>query len=182
MNPGVLVLVVGPSGAGKDALIAAAREAYAADPRYRFARRVITRPAGPGGEQHEAATEEEFAARDFALAWRAHGLAYGIPADVVDDVARGHVVVANVSRTVIAEAAQRFAVRVIVVTAPSHVLAARLAARGREDPADAGRRLARAVALPEAVPAETVVNDATLAEGVARFLAALRRSWRPEVG
>lgn len=176
MTFGVLVLVVGPSGAGKDALLAAAREACASDSRFRFVRRVITRPADAGGEAHEAVTEAAFAARDFALSWRAHGLAYGIPADIAADLAAGRVVVANVSRAVIAEAARRFPVRVIAVTAPPEVLAARLAARGREDAAEAARRLARAVALPERVAIETVANDAMLAEGVARFLAALSRA------
>ena len=56
--------------------------------------------------------------RDFALQWQAHGLRYGIPADIADDLAAGVVVVANVSRGVIAEAADRFPVRVIEITAP----------------------------------------------------------------
>ncbi len=80
---GMLVLVVGPSGAGKDTLLEAARQALADDPRFRFVRRVITRPAEAGGEAHEAVTETEFAARDFALQWQAHGLRYGIPADAI---------------------------------------------------------------------------------------------------
>ena len=176
MTGGVLILVVGPSGAGKDALLAAAREACASEARFRFVRRVITRPADAGGEPHEAVTEAAFAARDFALVWRAHGLAYGIPADIAADLAAGRVVVANVSRTVIAEAARRFPVRVIAVTAPPDVLAARLAARGREDAAGTARRLVRAVGLPAGVPIETMANDATLAEGVTRFLAALSRA------
>ena len=46
----MLVLVVGPSGAGKDTLLAAAREALAGDPRIRFVRRAITRPAEAGHE------------------------------------------------------------------------------------------------------------------------------------
>ena len=176
MTAGVLVLVVGPSGAGKDALLDAARTAHAADARFRFVRRVITRPADAGGETHEAVTEAAFAARDFALSWRAHGLAYGIPADIAGDLAAGRVVVANASRAVIAEAARRFPVHVIAVTAPPDILAARLAARGREDAADAARRLTRTVALPAAVPVETVANDASLADGVTRFLAALSRA------
>ena len=176
MTAGVLVLVVGPSGAGKDALLAAGRVAYAANARFRFVRRVITRPADAGGETHEAVTEAAFAARDFALSWQAHGLAYGIPTDIAADLAAGRVVVANVSRAVIAEAARRFPVHVIAVTAPPDILAARLAARGREDAADAARRLARTVTLPTAVPVETVANDVSLAEGVARFLAALSRA------
>jgi ribose 1,5-bisphosphokinase len=169
----MLVLVVGPSGAGKDTLLEAARQTLADDPRFRFVRRVITRPADAGGEAHEPATAEEFAARDFALQWQAHGLSYGIPADAIEEDA---VVVANVSRTVIADAARRFPTRVIEVTAPSDVLAARLAARARETAADVAARVSRRVALPDHVHVETVVNDASLAEGVARFLAALTRA------
>jgi phosphonate metabolism protein PhnN/1,5-bisphosphokinase (PRPP-forming) len=169
----MLVLVVGPSGAGKDTLLDAARATLADDPRFRFVRRVITRPAEAGGEAHEAVTEAAFAERTFALAWGAHGLSYGIPDDIADDLAEGRVVVANVSRGVIAEAARRFPVRVIEVTAPPEVLAARLAARGRETGADIAARLARSVTLPVGVGVETVINDSTLESGIARFLAAL---------
>jgi ribose 1,5-bisphosphokinase len=63
-----------------------------------------------------------------------------------------------------------------VVTAPPEVLAARLAARGREDAAARVARLARAIALPAGVLVETVTNDTTQAEGAARFLAALSRA------
>jgi len=169
----MLILVVGPSGAGKDTLLAAAREALRQDARFHFAQRVITRPVDAGGEDHEAITEQEFAARDFALQWQAHGLRYGIPAEVVGNC---EVVVANVSRTVVAEAAERFSVRVIEVTAPPEVLAMRLAVRGREDEADVEARLTRAATLPKHVPVETVVNDGPLSDGVARFLAALSRA------
>lgn len=166
----MLVLVVGPSGAGKDTLLNAARQALADDARFRFVRRVITRPAEAGGEDHEPVSDAAFAARDFALSWQAHGLRYGIPADVADDLARGVVVVANVSRSVIAEAASRFPVRVIEVTAPADVLAARLAARGRETAADVAGRLARRVAMPEGIEVATVMNDATPEVGAKRFL------------
>jgi ribose 1,5-bisphosphokinase len=169
----MLVLVVGPSGAGKDTLLEAARQSLADDPRFRFARRVITRPADAGGEAHEAVSPEEFAKRVFALQWQAHGLSYGVPADVIDG---GAVVVANVSRTVIAEAARRYPVRVIEITAPAAVLAARLASRQRESASDVAARLSRHVDLPPDVAVETVMNDASLDEGVARFLAALNRA------
>ena len=169
----MLVLVVGPSGAGKDALLNAARAALRDDPRISFARRVITRPKDAGGEDHEPVTDAEFATRAFALSWAAHGLRYGIPAAAVQ---AAPVVVANVSRGVIADAAARFPVRVIEVTAPADVLAARLAARGRESADDVARRLARVATIPESVMVETVWNDTTLAEGEARFLAALRRA------
>ena len=159
----MLVLVVGPSGAGKDTLLNAARRALTDDIRFRFVRRVITRPAHAGGEDHEAVSEAEFVTRDFALQWAAHGLRYGIPIDVAEDIARGVTAVANVSRSVVAEAAERFPVQVIEVTAPPELLAARLATRGREKPADTAARLARRVTLPDAVPVRTVVNDAECA-------------------
>src|SRR4051812_2658786 len=123
----MLVLVVGPSGAGKDTLLGRARQVLAHEPRIRFVRRVITRPAEAGHEDHEPVTEAEFARRRYALHWQAHGLSYGIPADIAGDLARGRVVVANVSRGVVADAASRFPVRVVCVTAPPELLAARLA-------------------------------------------------------
>jgi phosphonate metabolism protein PhnN/1,5-bisphosphokinase (PRPP-forming) len=174
----MLVLVVGPSGAGKDTLLDAARTALDGDARFRFVRRVITRPAEAGGEAHEAVTPAEYATRRFALRWHAHGIDYGISEDIETDLAAGRVVVASVSRGVIAEAASRYPVHVIEVTAPTHVLAARLAARGREDADDIARRLARDVPLADGVPTEKVVNDSTLEAGAARFLAALSRAAR----
>jgi ribose 1,5-bisphosphokinase len=169
----MLVLVVGPSGAGKDTLLEGAKQALANDPRFHFVRRVITRAADAGGEVHEAVTDAEFAMRDFALQWQAHGLHYGIPADAIE----GRVVaVANVSRTVVAEAARRFVVQVIEVTAPSHIIAARLASRRREGAVDIAARMARTVALPDDVAVETVINDGSLETGVMRFVAALNRA------
>jgi ribose 1,5-bisphosphokinase len=174
----MLILVVGPSGAGKDTLLNAARATLAHDPRFRFVRRVITRPADAGGEAHEAVAEAEFARRRFALSWEAHGLCYGIPADIEADLEAGRVVVANVSRGVIAKAARRYPVRVIQITAPPDVLAARLSSRGRESAADIAARLSRAVALPSEVETETLVNDSTPEAGVVRLVAALR-AWVP---
>lgn len=169
---GTLFLVVGPSGAGKDSLITAAR----AKPSERFAfpRRVITRPV-EASENHEACTDEVFAHREargeFALSWRAHGLRYGVPIFEAA-LASGRHVVLNVSRDVVEAARTRFdPVRVIEVTAPAHVLAARLKARGREDETAIDERLSRA----RAVRADaTVVNDGALEAAVATFVRALQ--------
>jgi ribose 1,5-bisphosphokinase len=170
----MIFAVVGPSGAGKDLLI---RGALAARPDLHLVRRVITRLANAGSEDHEPATEEEFLARvargDFALFWHAHGLSYGLPRQAFD--VPGDVMF-NGSRAVLSDAARVFpGLRVVVVTAPDDILAARLAARGRESMDDIRARLARAsFTLPEGIEARTVVNDATPDEGVARFLAALQ--------
>lgn len=170
----MLILVVGPSGAGKDTVLGIARLALAGDPRFRFVRRVITRPADAGGEDHEAVTEAAFAERSFALQWKAHGLSYGIPPDVTEDLARGVVVVANVSRGVIAQAAARFPVRVIEVTAPPELLAQRLAARGRETADDVAGRLSRDIPIPDHVLTDTIMNETTPADAANRFIAAIQ--------
>jgi ribose 1,5-bisphosphokinase len=74
---------------------------------------------------------------------------------------------------VIADAAERFPVRVIEITAPPDILAQRLAGRGRETGDDVTRRLARNVPIPGHVPVDTVVNDQTPAEAADRFISAL---------
>ena len=176
----MLIAVVGPSGAGKDTLMAGARTALAWDARFRFVRRAITRPAEAGSEPHEALTEAAFIARrdagGFALHWQAHGLHYGIPRDIEGDMEARRVVIANLSRAVLLEAAARYPLRVLNITAPMMVLSARLAARGRETGADIAARLAREIAVPDGLDVERVVNDADVAQGVARVLAALNRA------
>lgn len=176
----MLVAVVGPSGAGKDTLMGLARARLAGDARFVFVQRAITRPAQAGGEDHRAVSAADFAAEraagGFALWWDAHGLSYGIPRVIEHDMAAGRVVVANLSRGVLADAATRYRLRVLVITAPVAVLAARLAARGREDAADIAARLAREAALPEGLEIVTVMNDAMPEEGAMRVAAVLSRA------
>jgi phosphonate metabolism protein PhnN/1,5-bisphosphokinase (PRPP-forming) len=176
----MLVLVVGPSGAGKDTLLDAARETLADDRRFVFARRCITRPADAGGEAHEALSEAVFetrrAAGGFALWWRAHGLSYGIPSAIETELAAGRVVIASVSRAVVAEAASRYPVRVVEITAPPAVLATRLAQRRREDADGIAERLSRQIALPDRVEVVRVANDGSIAQGAARLLDAISRA------
>lgn len=176
-----LVAVVGPSGAGKDMLMAMA---CAAHPDIRAARRVITRPAGAGGEDFEGVTEADFAKRalggDFALHWRAHGLGYGIPAR---ELTGPGTVLFNASRAVLPQAGAQFPdLTVLLVTAPPHILAARLAARGRESPTDQAGRLERAgFALPHGIAYREVVNDSSADAGLARFMQALSSASAPPV-
>ncbi len=170
MSAGRLILVVGPSGAGKDTLLGFARDTLRGRDDIVFARRVITRPAD-ATEDHEAVSEAEFSSRDYLLSWQAHGLSYGIPAACEADLAAGRTVVANVSRRIIPAARARFNCVVVEITAPPAVLAARLAARGRESAADIEARLARQVGASEADV--VLVNDEPVETGGKRFVDAL---------
>jgi ribose 1,5-bisphosphokinase len=171
--------VVGPSGVGKDTLIDGARAALADNPAVIFVRRDITRPAEAGGEDHRPISEEEFerreAAGDYALSWRAHGLCYGVPADILQDLAAGRTVVVNVSRGVIDETRRRLgAVRVVSVSADPEQLAERLRQRGRESETEIADRIARAQAY--GVTGDDVIalrNDGSREAGVMAMIRAI---------
>lgn len=158
---GCFVAIVGPSGAGKDTLMDAARAALADDARFHFVRRVITRPQMPGAEDHDSLDETAFlkAAGEgaFALHWQAHGLSYGLPKSLDDEIATGTVVIANVSRRVLGDIRKLYPQRsVVVITARSDVLAERLASRGRESREEIALRLSREVSFDDS--AEDVVT------------------------
>ena len=162
IGPGKLVLVVGPSGAGKDTLLGLAQSACADDKKIVFARRVVTREAS-GAEDNEQTSFDGFreavARGTFAIHWEAHGHAYGLPRSIEDDIRAGRTVVANVSRTVISALRHAFAnVVVIAITAPADVLAARLAMRKRGSDGNIAQRLARKVDDIDGEPDVTIVN------------------------
>jgi phosphonate metabolism protein PhnN/1,5-bisphosphokinase (PRPP-forming) len=130
LRGGIFFFVVGPSGSGKDSLINGARTALESE-RFVFARRVITRPVGAPGEDHEAATEQEFSAReargDFLITWKAHDLRYGLPRSLKDELAAGRHIIANGSRAMVAGLAERVSRFVVIeITAPPELLAQRL--------------------------------------------------------
>ncbi|MGF3026575.1 phosphonate metabolism protein/1,5-bisphosphokinase (PRPP-forming) PhnN [Methylobacterium aquaticum] len=175
MGDGGFVLVVGPSGAGKDTLLRLAREALAGDPRFVFPRRLVTRPPS-AHEDNAPITEEAFCAGEaegrFALSWRAHNLGYALPAETVALAQAGHIVVCNVSRRAVGEARRRLpGVTVVEITAPPEVLAARLAARGRREDGDLRARLSRSASVTADL---VVMNDGPPEAAAARLLAHLR--------
>ncbi|WP_395004734.1 phosphonate metabolism protein/1,5-bisphosphokinase (PRPP-forming) PhnN [Cypionkella sp.] len=174
---GRLFVVVGPSGAGKDTLIAGA---MAANPALHWARRVITRPEVAGGEPFEGVSRPQFDQRlargDFALHWQAHGLHYGVPLTELAPLQDGRSVVLNGSRRALAKGLAAYPDLIVLhITVPLPLLAQRLAARGRESLAEITDRLARAdTALPQGVRAVEIANDTTPEAGIALLSQALR--------
>lgn len=162
IGPGWLVLVVGPSGAGKDTLLQLAQAACIDDHDVVFPRRVVTRESS-AAEDNIAMSQDEFRRGidhgDFAVHWEAHGHSYALPLEINDDIRAGRAVVVNVSRTVIAALRQAYAnVVVVAITAPPDVLAQRLAARARHSDGNIADRLSRSVEDAAAQADVTILN------------------------
>jgi ribose 1,5-bisphosphokinase len=181
IGPGALVVVVGPSGAGKDTLIALARALCADDPRIRFPRRIVTRPRSVA-EDHDSVSPSEFDAGvgqgAYAFWWDAHGLKYALSATIDTELRSGNTVVCNVSRAVVSALRERYAdLTVVLVTAPKDVLLARLAMRRRES--DVTERLDRtAPAIDDLAPDIVIENTGDPNDGASRLAAVLRREAR----
>ena len=171
-----IFVVVGPSGAGKDTLLAGAS---AVDPTLHWARRVITRPETAGGEPFEGVDDAGFDARlragEFALHWQAHRLRYGVPHAQLAPLDQGRTVLFNGSRAALLAVKIVYPDLIVIrISAPSAVLAQRLAARGRESIADIAARLQRAsYDLPDSLTVIDVANDTTPDIGVQRLLDAV---------
>jgi ribose 1,5-bisphosphokinase len=181
IGPGRLVLVVGPSGAGKDTLLSLAKAACADDTNIVFPRRAITREA-TASEDNEQLSPGAF--RDavergaFAVNWEAHGHCYGLRSAIDDDIRAGRTVIANVSRTVIGALRRTYLdVTVIAITAPPEILAKRLASRRRGSDGKIEQRLGRTVDDASATPDVTIVNMSS-AEYHARQLVRIVRGDR----
>lgn len=177
---GVFVAVVGPSGAGKDTVINYGRAALADDDRFVFARRVITRVADAGSEDHDTMDEAAFADAEargaFALSWGAHGLHYGLPIALDAAIADRKVVVANVSRQILGALENRYRnFALVVISAHPDVIAKRLASRGRETAEAIEARMSRQASLD--VPRHDAIqieNSGPPEQAGARFLTVLR--------
>jgi ribose 1,5-bisphosphokinase len=182
---GRMIVVVGPSGAGKDTLLQFAAEHFRDEARIRFVRRVITRAASAGGEVHDSVSEEAFRMLerkgDLAVSWSAHGLNYGIPRHTLDDIAAGLCLVANGSRSALPLFREAYADLLVVnVTARPEILAERLVARGRECRADILARLARgSLSVHGDYQVETIDNSGALQLAGQRIVDILRNCLTP---
>jgi ribose 1,5-bisphosphokinase len=179
VGPGRLILVVGPSGAGKDTLLKLAQAACADDTCIVFPRRLVTREASSFEDNEQISPEVFHQARtrgDFAVHWEAHGHCYALPGSIDSDLRAGRTVVANVSRGVVDAMRRVYAdVTVVSITAPPEILAQRLAARARSSDGQLADRLRRAVDGVATAPDLTITNLSS-AEHHARELVQIIRN------
>lgn len=184
-----LFYVIGPSGAGKDALMQAARLALAGKPIV-FAHRYITREHSDASENFVRLSTAEFALRKslglFWLSWQSHQLDYAIGTEVRQWLQMGIRVVVNGSRQALPEVVRICAqddiklIPVWVHCEPS-VLAQRLRARGRENEQQIQERLERAKAFTMPAGAVMIDNSGALSHSVKQFLAYVQTDLVDEV-
>lgn len=175
IGPGRLVLVVGPSGSGKDTIIAGAMAACATDPTVVFPRRAVTRAASDAEDHYtldDVAFDRAVTIGAFAFWWQAHGLKYGIPRGIDDDLRAGRTIICNVSRSIIPDIRERYAnVDVVLITAPANILAERLARRGRPSDGPINERIKRNEAFLDFAADAIVENSGSPAVATEAFVA-----------
>lgn len=172
IGPGRLLLVIGPSGAGKDTLLGLAKAVCADDINIVFPRRVVTREAS-SSEDNESLSPDAFQSAlqqgAFAMHWEAHGHCYALPKAIDDDIRAGRTVIVNVSRMVVEAMRRSYAdVVVVSITAPPQILAERLARRARSSDGQIEARLRRIV--EDAARPDVTISNVSSAEYHARQL------------
>ncbi len=174
---GAWVFVCGPSGAGKDSVIAWVRERLAGHSRVVFARRMVTRPAPPGPD-HEPVRPDDFdillRRGQLAWHWHAHGFGYAIARRYARQVSWGRIVVVNGSREHVRHVGPAPQIHRVLVDAPADQLARRLLLRGRDEPESIAQRMRRNADLAGLAAEIVISNDGELARAGARLLDFLR--------
>jgi len=178
---GQWVFVCGPSGVGKDSVIAWTVKALAGHSEIVFARRLITRPAQPASD-HDAIGEHDFLLLQqsgcLRWCWQAHGFHYGISQHYASHVSAGGIAVVNGSRSHVHGLPASPDVKRVEITASPEAIASRLTERGRDTQQQVLQRLARNASLQETAPQKLdlrINNEGDLAEAgsiLATYLAA----------
>ena len=162
--PGVLFLVVGNSGAGKDSIISGLINKYPSNLKKIYApKRYITRPTSET-EKSISISQLEFNKMekdgDYALKWHIYSLDYGIHIEIEDWLKNGHPVIINVSRTVVNEAKEKYKnVKVVFIDVPYEITYQRIKDRKRESEELLNKRIERAKKNQKFPEADFVVDN-----------------------
>ncbi|MFX1344525.1 MAG: phosphonate metabolism protein/1,5-bisphosphokinase (PRPP-forming) PhnN [Promethearchaeota archaeon] len=161
---GVLFLVVGNSGSGKDSIISGVTEKYPSSQKQIYApKRYITREPSKF-EDNFAITQEEFREMEqhglFALKWQIYGLNYGITIEIEKFLEKGHPVIINVSRTIVKEAREKYKnIKVIFIEVPFEITYQRMKDRKRDGVDLLRQRIERARNNQKFPDADCVVDN-----------------------
>ena len=163
-----LLVVVGRSGVGKDAVIGEWQRRFTAGTRPHLARRVITRDRHPS-EDHEPVSVTAFhglvAEHKLAFRWQAHGLHYGVRWSELAALTDGRCVVVNGSRQHLPQLREQAPhARVVEIVLPEALRLARLHGRGRESAAELAARVSRSA--PDSAADWVIDNSGPLAAAV----------------
>ncbi len=179
--PGILVLVVGNSGSGKDSIISGVVKRFPSDLKeIHLTQRYITRPASET-EDNIAITPEIFKEmslqKKFAFEWHIYDLDYGVPIDIDDWLKKGHPVLVNVSRTIVKKARSIYRkILVVFIKVPFEITFQRIKERDRESGKQLQQRIQRAKDNQTFPDADFVVdNSGELEIAIDQFLSYLIR-------
>ena len=135
--PGLLILVVGNSGSGKDSIMKGVKERFPSELKsLHLTQRFITRPSSDT-EDNIAVTSEDFKKMSlqgrFALEWHIYGLDYGVPIEIDDWMKNGHPVLVNVSRSIVKKARDIYQnILIVFIEVPFEITLQRVKERARE--------------------------------------------------
>ncbi|MHA1104890.1 MAG: phosphonate metabolism protein/1,5-bisphosphokinase (PRPP-forming) PhnN [Promethearchaeota archaeon] len=174
--PGWLILVVGNSGSGKDSIIKGVKEKFPLDLNNLYlAQRFITRLSSDT-EDNIAVTPEEFEKMSlqgrFALEWHIYDLDYGVPKEIDDWLEKGHLVLVNVSRSIVKEARDIYQnILVVFIEVPFEITLKRIKERARESGERLEERIQRAKNNQNFPDADFIVgNSGVLEDAIDQFL------------
>lgn len=146
---GYLILVIGNSGSGKDSIMNGVKDNFSSNSiNLHLARRYITRTSSDT-EDNIAISPEDFKKKSlegkFSLEWHIYGLDYGVPIEIDSWLEKGHIVLVNVSRTIIKKARDMYKnIKVIFIKVPFEITLNRIKERGRESGERLEERIDRA--------------------------------------
>ena len=173
---GLLILIIGNSGSGKDSIMRGVKERYPSDLKSLYlTQRYITRPYSDT-EDYIAIKPEDFKKLslqgEFVLEWHIYGLDYGIPIEIDDWLKRGHPVLVNVSRSIVKKARRIYQnILVVFIDVPSEITLKRVKERARESGIRLEERILRAKQHQEIPDADFIVdNSGELEDAITKFL------------